>query len=54
VKDFQGLREEVQTVPPPDVGDAREQLLSLIDRIERRLSALGQTCSGMQVPDNAA
>jgi hypothetical protein len=53
-KDFQGLREEVQTAPPSDVGDAREQLLSLIDRIERRLSALGQTCSGMQVPDTAA
>jgi hypothetical protein len=52
-KDFQGLREEVQTAPPSDVGDAREQLLSLIDRIERRLCALDQTCSDMQVPDTA-
>jgi hypothetical protein len=49
--DFQGLREEVQTAPTSDVGDAREQLLLLIDRIERRLSALGQTCSDMQVSD---
>jgi hypothetical protein len=53
-RDFQALREEVETAPPPsDVADAREQLLSLINRIERRLSVLGQTCSGMQVPDTA-
>jgi hypothetical protein len=52
-KDFQGLREEVRTAPTSDVGDAREQLLLLIDRIEGRLSALGQTCGGMQVSDIA-
>jgi hypothetical protein len=52
-KDFQGLREEVQTAPSSDVADAREQLLLLIDRIERRLSTLGQTCGGMQVSDIA-
>jgi hypothetical protein len=52
-KDFQGLREEVQTAPTSDVGGAREQLLLLIDRVERRLSALGQTCGGMQLSDIA-
>jgi hypothetical protein len=43
----------VQTAPSSDVADARERLLLLIDRIERRLSALGQTCGGMQVSDIA-
>ena len=45
------MRLEVATAPFSDVGDAREALLSLIQRLEHRLRELDETCSGLQVSD---
>jgi hypothetical protein len=47
--DFETLRLEVATSPSSDLDDAREALLSLMQRVESRLRALDETCSGLQV-----
>lgn len=50
-EDFEALRLEVATAPSPDLGEAREALLSLIQRLEHRLHELDETCSRLQVSD---
>jgi hypothetical protein len=50
-EDFEALRLEVVTAPSSDVGDARDALLSLIQRVENRLRELDETCSSLQVSD---
>ena len=46
---FEALRLEVATAPSSDLGDAREALLSLIQRLEHRLRELDETCRGLEV-----
>jgi hypothetical protein len=48
-QDLETLRLEVATSPSSDLGDTREALLSLIQRLEVRLRVLDETCSGLQV-----
>ncbi len=50
-EEFEALRLEVATSPSMDDGDAKEALLSLIQRLEDRLRKLDETCSNLQVSD---
>jgi hypothetical protein len=43
------LHLEAETVPSSETEDFRATLLSVIERIGRRLAALDESCSGMQV-----
>jgi hypothetical protein len=48
-KDLDELHLEAETVPSSETEDFRATLLSVIERIGRRLAALDESCSGMQV-----
>jgi hypothetical protein len=48
-QEFEALRLEVATAPASDLADAREALLSVIQRLDDRLRELDETCSGLQV-----
>jgi hypothetical protein len=48
-KDLGELHLEAETVPSSETEDFRATLLSVIERIGRRLAALDESCSGMQV-----
>jgi hypothetical protein len=48
-KDFDELRLEAATVPSSEAEGLRAALLSVIERVGRRLAALDESCSGMQV-----
>jgi hypothetical protein len=50
-EEFEALRLDVATAPSSDLGDAREALLSLIQRLEHRLREFDETCTGLQVSD---
>jgi hypothetical protein len=43
------MRLEAATVPSSEAEGLRAALLSLIERVGRRLAALDESCSGMQV-----
>ena len=51
-QDLETLRLEVATSPSSDLGDAREALLSVVQRLEVRLRELDETCRRLQVSDS--